>query len=40
MTEFFSGPSAAGWKAGERRLICCLSDPEARTTGSLRADAS
>ncbi|MFH7599168.1 septum formation family protein [Streptomyces racemochromogenes] len=40
LTEYFYGPAADGWKAGDRRLICYLSEPGGKTTGSLRATAS
>ncbi|RKT07588.1 putative regulator of septum formation [Streptomyces sp. 3211.6] len=37
LTEYFFGPSADNWKAGDRDLICYLSEPGGKTTGSLRA---
>ncbi|MFF4371636.1 septum formation family protein [Streptomyces sp. NPDC001594] len=37
LTEYFFGPGADNWKAGDRKLICYLSEPAGKTTGSLRA---
>ncbi len=28
-------PSAAGWKAGDRQILCVVYDPDGRVTGSL-----
>ncbi|MET8295580.1 septum formation family protein [Streptomyces sp. NPDC001272] len=37
LTEYFFGPSADNWTSGDRKMICYLSEPAGKTTGSLRA---